>query len=138
MPARPTPRSTGANIPPAKSEPGGQLAADEVLDDGHAERAVVEARDIGELLAAGRQEAGAVLHVQFLQRLEAIGGEARRDDGEAPGASLGKALHGVDGVGLEPRVAAELRLEGRVPAPGRPGQLLAHQPRRLLALAVIR
>ena len=68
-----------------------------------------------------------------------------RQSAAKPGATIGQALdagpgqprHRVDGVGLQPGVAAELGLEGRVPALARPAEPLAHEPRGLLALAVV-
>ena len=52
---------------------------------------------IGECLAPGGDELLPSPDREFLQRLEAIGGEARRDDGDAPGA-LG-AQPGQGGLG---------------------------------------
>src|SRR5690606_38874077 len=58
-----------------RSDPAFQLAPDDGLDHRHAVVAHVEARDMGEILAAGMGEDLAHLAVDLLQRLDAVGGE---------------------------------------------------------------
>ena len=99
--------------------------------------AVVEAGDVGELLAAGMLEDLAVLDLDLLQRLQAVGGEGRRDHRHLLDAAPRQRLHGLVEIGLQPFLAAEARLEADHHPLGRPAQLLAHQPRRLLAVAMI-
>lgn len=70
----------------------------------------------------------AVLDVELLQRLKAIGREAGRDDGERLRTGLGQRLHRLVGIGLEPFGRAEARLEGQPEALGRQIELLAQQP----------
>ena len=48
----------------------------------------------------------------LLERLEAIGGKARRDDGQPLHAVARQSLDGLVGIGLQPLGAAEARLEG--------------------------
>src|SRR5687767_469497 len=93
--ALPTRRDAVIRLPPpltrpARLHPPLQLALDDVRDHAHAVRAVVEARQIGELLAAMLHEDVAVLHVELLQRLETVGREAGRHDGQALHPALGK------------------------------------------------
>ena len=83
------------------------------------------------------QEDLAVLHGDLFQRLQAVGDEARIDDGDALHALAGQPLHGLVGVGLQPFRRAEARLEGGDQLPLAPAELLAQQPRGLLAVAVI-
>ena len=54
-----------------------------------------------------------VLDCDFLQRLQAIGGKARRDHDQILHALFGQRLDGLDGVGLQPSGAAEARLIGQ-------------------------
>jgi hypothetical protein len=53
--------------------PTHQLAPNQVLDEAYAGLAGVEAGDESEFLAAVGDEHGAVLHVELLQRLQAVG-----------------------------------------------------------------
>ena len=64
-----------------------------------------------EFLAAGLQKQIADVDAQFLDGLQTVGREARRDHGEALHAGLGEFGHGVGGVGLKPFRAPEPRLE---------------------------
>ena len=67
----------------ARSKPALELAPHHRLDHAHSCLAVVQAGYIGEALAAGLHESRAIFDGKLFQRLEAIGGEARRDDGDA-------------------------------------------------------
>jgi hypothetical protein len=58
-------------------------------------------------------EAFADLFVDLFQRLDAVGAEGRRDDGDPLLALLGKARDLFDRVGLQPFLGAEPALEGR-------------------------
>src|SRR3954469_4014902 len=60
--------------------PGFKLAADDRAQHLHAGCAVVEAGQVGELAAAGGEEGVAAANRKLLQRLQAIGGEARGED----------------------------------------------------------
>ena len=62
--------------------PSFKLAGNEGAQHLHARRAVVEAGQIGEIGAAGGEEGVAAANRQLLQRLQAIGGKARGEDGE--------------------------------------------------------
>ena len=53
-----------------------------------------------------------VLDGDLLQRLQAIGDEARIEDGDALDALMRKALDRLVGVGLQPFLRAEAGLEG--------------------------
>ena len=61
-------------------DPALQLALDNVQQHADAAIAVVEAGDEGEVLAAMLKEDLLVLLGDLFERLEAIGGEARRDE----------------------------------------------------------
>src|SRR5262249_45558927 len=74
--------------------PALELAQHQVLDHPHAGLAVVEARDVGEILAAGALEVVRVLDRDLLQRLEAIGRKAGRDHGEILDPLAGQTLDG--------------------------------------------
>ncbi len=73
----------------------------------------------------------AVLDRDFFQRLDAIRGKARRDDGEILHPALGQSLHRLVGVGLEPLRAAKARLEGEPELLLVHAELFAQQPRGL-------
>ncbi|MPL60861.1 hypothetical protein SDC9_06423 [bioreactor metagenome] len=98
---------------------------------------VVEAGDVGETLAARMHEGLADLAVDLLERLDAIGREGRRDHRDVLLAGLRKLGHMLDGIGLEPFLAAEDRLEGGVDVARLPAKPLPQQPRGLLALAMV-
>ena len=74
---------------------------------------------------------------ELLERLEAVGREAGGDDREVPDALLGEAAHGLVGIGLEPLLAAEARLEGQAQRLVRPAEPLPQQARGLGALAMV-
>src|SRR6266702_4911249 len=93
------------------SDPALQLAQHERPDHVHAGIAVIEAGDRGKLLAAIVLEYLGILPRDLLQRLQAISGEARRHHRDAAHAFLGETLHRLVGVGLDPFIIAEARLE---------------------------
>jgi hypothetical protein len=73
---------------------------------------IVEAGDVGELLAARLLEAFADLLVDLFQRLDAVGAEGGRDHGDPLLALLGQPRDLFDRVGLQPFLGAEPALEG--------------------------
>src|SRR5258708_36899843 len=84
-----------------------------------------------ELLAARLQEHGPVFDRDLLERLEAIGGEARADHVRASHAFLAElAQRGVGGR-LQPFRGAEARLERDHRARAVPAELGGDQPRAL-------
>ena len=116
-------------------------AAEVFLDHGgqriHMRGLVVEAGDIGELLAAGMLEGFLDFLVDLFERLDAVGREGRRDHRDLL-LSLFRQLGDVlDRVGLEPFLGAEDRLEGRVDPVLVPAEPFAQQTRGLLALAMV-
>ena len=72
---------------------------------------VVQAGDVVELLAAGREERVARLDVDLFQRLQAVGGEAGADHVDPPHALRGERAQRRLGVGLQPLGLAEAALE---------------------------
>src|SRR4029453_3729141 len=64
-------------------KPACKFAADQRVEQIHPLAAVVEAFKQRELLPPGRNESLAAADAQLLERLQAIGGEAGRGDGEA-------------------------------------------------------
>ena len=68
---------------------------------------IVEAIEQRELLATGVQEAVATADSQFLERLEAVGGETRCRDGYALGAAFAIARRERVGRRLQPLRPAE-------------------------------
>src|SRR5471032_1853732 len=95
-------------------QPAGQLAMDDVLDHADPLETVVEARDGSEFLAAGLPKIASVFNADLLDRLEAVSRKARRDDGDALDAPLGKRPHRLIGIGLKIFGRAETRLEGHL------------------------
>ena len=73
-----------------------------------------------------------VLDRDLLQRLQAIGGKARRHHREVLHAALRQRLDGLVGVGLQPFGLAEARLEGQHQLAVVELEPLAQQPHRLL------
>ena len=114
-----------------------QFAAHDRLDDAEAAGAVVQAGDAGEFLAAAVVEVFGVLAADLLDRLEAVGREARRHHGEPFHAAGGEGLDGLVGVGLQPFRAAEARLERQLELVGGEAEPFPDQPRRLGALAMV-
>src|SRR6266498_5143133 len=74
-------------------DPAFQFTQRHLPDHQHAGRAVVEAGNRHEILAAVLAEDMRVLDRDLLERLEAIGGEARRDHRDALDAALGEIFH---------------------------------------------
>ena len=62
-------------------------------------------------LTAGLSEIAGVFDADFLERLQAVGGKARHDDGEALDAAPAKFAHGFGRIGLQPFGAAETGLK---------------------------
>ncbi len=92
---------------------------------------------MGKLLAAVLAENLAGLHGDFLQRLQTVRHKGRVDDGKPFHAVFGQLRHRLVGVGLEPFLRPETRLEGRHQPLLRPAEPLHQQSRGLLALAMI-
>src|SRR5919112_1442319 len=118
-------------------QPAFELPLHDVADHPHAILAVVEAGQVGELLAAVVHEDLAILPIELLEGFEAVGREARRDDRHALDAALGQGLHGLVRVGLEPLRLAEARLEAHAEPVRRPAEGLLHQPPGLHAMAMV-
>src|ERR1700731_2212884 len=107
------PRTSGSRraAMPSRLDPALKLAQHQLADDVHAGVAVVEAGDRGKLLAALVLEDLGVFLGDLFQRFQAIGGKAGHHDGDAAHAILRQLLDGLVGVGLQPLVEAEARLE---------------------------
>ena len=71
----------------------------------------VEARDQGEVFAASFDKGFASANADFFKGFEAIGDKGGADNEEFFHATLGEFWEFVIGVGFEPWVAAEARLE---------------------------
>ena len=74
----------------------------------------------------------------LLQRLDAVGGEARRHDREVLDPCARQLQDRLVGVRPQPLLAAEARLEGQAQTALVPAEALAQQPRGLGALAMVR
>src|SRR6476620_3936954 len=105
-------------------EPALQLALDNMQKHADAAIAVVEAGDVGEVLAAVRKKDLLVLLGDLFERLEAIGGKARRENSDPLHTIAGQRLDGLVGIGLQPLGASEAGLEGV-------SELGAERPERL-------
>src|SRR5262245_49532729 len=112
-----------ARMTPSRLEPAFELPLDQVDEQLDSARAVVEAGNVAELLPAVLVEDFLVLLGDLLERLDAIGGKAGRDDGDAFDPRPRQGLHRLIGVGLDPFGAAETRLEGEL-------QIRAERPER--------
>src|SRR6202044_16072 len=86
------------------------------FDDCDAFDAVVKTRYRGEALAARLAKVAGVLDADFLQRLQAVGGESRSDDDPPFAPARGELAHRRGGIGLQPFGAAEARLKGHLEA----------------------
>src|SRR3954466_9393258 len=95
------------------SNPTLQLSQHELAYHVHARVAVIEAGNEGKLLTAVVLEDLGVFLRDFLQSLQAIGGETRRQHADPAHALLAQPLHGLVGIGLQPLVETEARLEGQ-------------------------
>src|SRR4051794_19936349 len=111
--ARTSRRFMGRSSDPGSLDPALELAQHQRSDHIHAGVAVVEAGNRGKLLAAIVLEDLGILLRDLLQRLEAVGGKTRRDHRDAARALFRQTLHGLVGVGLQPLVESEPRLEGQ-------------------------
>src|SRR5262245_7387355 len=103
-----------ARMTPPRLDPAFALPLDQVNEQLDSSRAVVEAGNVAELLTAMRAEDFLVLLGDLLERLDAIGGKAGRDDGDAFDPRPRQALHRLIGVRLDPFGAATPRLEGKL------------------------
>src|SRR5262245_27777610 len=93
-------------------DPAFELPLDQVNEQLDSALAVVEAGNVTELLPAMRPEDFLVLLGDLFERLDAIGGEAGRDNGDAFDARPRQGFHRLISVGFDPFGAAEGRLEG--------------------------
>src|SRR5680860_119997 len=91
--------------------PALEFLLDEMDEYADAALAVIEARDEAELLSAMLKEYLACLDRDFFQRLHAIGGEPRRENGDPLHPVARERLHRLVRIRLEPLRAAEARLE---------------------------
>ncbi len=91
----------------------------------------------GKLLAAIVLEDLGVFLRDFFQRLQAIGGETGRHHGDAAHAVLRQLRDGLVGVGLQPLVEAEARLERQQQLGGVEAHALAQRIRGCDALRLI-
>ncbi len=121
----------------ARSHPAGKLARNEVADHGHAGLRIVETGNGREIPPAMAAEDVGILDRDLFQRLQAVGGEARRDDGEVLHTTARQRLDRLVGIGLQPFGASEARLEGHAQPVLIVAERLAQQPRGLGAMAVI-
>src|SRR5438067_197913 len=93
------------------SYPALKLAQHQLADHVHPGVAVVQAWNEAKLLAAVVLEYLGVFLRNFFQRFQAIGGKTGSNDRDTAHAVLCQLLHGLVGVGLQPSVVAEPRLE---------------------------
>src|SRR5258708_35253170 len=100
--------------------------------------AFIQARNVAQLCAAGLEVSGLVLDADLLQRFQAIRNEARADHVQPAGLALAEFLHCLQGIGLQPFGTPETGLERDLIALRCQAEFFAQQPRRLVALAVIR
>src|SRR5690606_35624538 len=91
-----------------------------------------------EIPSARMQELVANLTANLIERFQAVGREPGIDDGDRLHAFAREPLHRLVGVGLEPDLPAEARLERRDQPVLAPAQFLAQEPRRLEAMAIVR
>ena len=114
------------------------MAGDEVGQGARMQRARVQRGNVIEARSTRLQEVVAVLDVDFLDGLEAVHGETRADDRDAPDPAPGQRFEQVVGVGLEPLAGAILRLEGNAPLAIGELEFVRQQAGRPLALAEVR
>ncbi len=86
--------------------------ANQAFQKGNPAGMVVEAGDQLKFAAAGGQKRFAAPDADFLQGFEAVGHERRADDEQPLRPGRGEPREFMVGVGLQPRIAAEPRLEG--------------------------
>src|SRR5436190_1679509 len=107
-----SPRPCGRWPPETEAScPALKLAQNKLADHVHPGLAVVQAWNEGKLLATIVLEYLGVFLRNFFQRFQAIGGKTGSDDRDTAHAVLCELLHGLVGVGLQPSVVAEPRLE---------------------------
>src|SRR5262245_57548408 len=95
-------------------DPAFEFPLDQVNEQPDSALAVVEAGNVTELLPAMHAEDFLVLLGDLFERLDAIGGEAGRDNGDAFDTRPRQGFHRLIGVGLDPFGTAEARLEGEL------------------------
>src|SRR3954453_18074164 len=95
----------------AGSYPPLQLAPHDVLDHAQPEVAVVQAGNMGELLASPGAEGFGGKNRDLLQRFQAIADEARIEDRHPLDPFAGETREGGIRVGLQPLLRTEARLE---------------------------
>ena len=117
--------------------PAAGVAHDEVGQRRDVRGSVVECRDVVQAAAAGLAEELVVLQRDLLQRLQAVGGEAGAQHVHAPHARGAPFLEQLVGVGLEPGLAADARLEADEALVRAQIQPLGEQAGGLVALAVV-
>ena len=115
--------------PYCAAQPTFKLAGEQGAQHRHAVVAVVEAGQIGEIAAAGGEEGLAAANRQLLQRLQAIGGEARREDRD-PGDALARAARPASCRSPAPAIWRGRSATGRRPISSRPSAS-REQPRGL-------
>ena len=94
------------------SQPALKLALDQMHQHGDAILAVVQTGNVGEFFAAMLEEDFLVLLRDLLERLDAVGCEAGRENRDISDAALRQSLDRLVSVGLDPLGTAEARLEG--------------------------
>ncbi len=87
----------------------------QVGDEADVIRPVVQGGEVAVALAAGMEEDLAILLVDLLDRLQAVGREAGADHVELAQPGLRQGRDRLVGVGLQPLLLAEERLEGDLP-----------------------
>src|SRR5262245_18007128 len=112
-----------ARMTPPRLDPAFQLPLDQVDEQLDSARAVVEAGNVAELLPAMLVEDFLILLGDLFERLDAIGGEVGRDNGDAFDPRTRQSFHRLISVGLDPFGAAEARLESEL-------ELRAERPER--------
>src|SRR4029453_3390951 len=91
-----------ARMTPPARDPAFELPLDQVDEQLDSARAVVEAGNVAELLPAMLVEDFLVLLGDLFERLDTVGGEAGRDDGDAFDPRPRQSFHRLIGVGLDP------------------------------------
>jgi hypothetical protein len=86
----------------APLDPALQLACDQIVNEHHAEFAIVQARNCGKVLAPIFGEDLAAFDVDFIERFEAIGGKPGRNDHQALGPLGRETLDHRRRIGLQP------------------------------------
>src|ERR1700730_8256898 len=108
------------------------------MDEHHAGLAIIEARNEGKILTPIAKENFAAFDVDFIERLEAIGGKAWCHHQKALCTLGGEALDFRRRIGLQPFRRPEARLKADRTAVGTELQLFAQQPPCFETLSGIR